>query len=149
MELSRASAWRWPWPRELLLWPGMRSGSHGPGRHRSPHKDIAAPCCKGFSRWASQFFPLLAKAQLPSSSNETFEEYFIFTVPQSDFSPESDLAVSTRSCCESWVSRGIAATSHYLSLSEVRQPHSCITYRDWSDFKAKMTVMLRSNLQSG
>lgn len=72
------------------------------------------------------FFPFLAKAQLPSSSNETFEEYFIFTVPQSDFYPESDLAVSTQRCCESWVSKGIAATSHYLSLC--RESHTHVSH---------------------
>lgn len=126
--------------------------------------NVAARCCKGFSCWTSHFFsPRLEKAQLPYSSNGNFWRklypYFIFNVPQSDFSPEYDLAVTARSSPPDellvWArgpGESLPPAIIYLSLKcnkhRLRQPPLCITHEDWSNFKAEMTVMLRSDLQS-
>lgn len=108
---------------------------------------------KGFLAEHHVIFLSLRKIQLPSSSNGNFWRKlclcFVFNVPQGDFSPECDLAITAHSSAPDALvvhaggpGESLPPATIYLSLkcNSLRQPPLCITLKDWSHLKAECSV---------
>lgn len=125
--------------QQLLLRRGMLSAGRGPCKHRSHHNDIVTR----FHAEHLFFFLLFEKAQLAFWFKYKLLKntllFFHFKRASEWLFPgiwpcrHRSLVTTWWACCVSRGSRGIAATSHYLSFSEVFRStvwdsHPCVSH---------------------